>query len=46
MQPTQSFKRAGVKMELLSEQSKRNDTNFFRLLDEMHEDWREKYEHL
>jgi hypothetical protein len=38
------YKKAGVKMELLSEHSTRN--NFFKLLDEVHEDWKDKYDQL
>lgn len=35
-----------MKMELLGEHSKGNDNNFFKLIEEAQEDWKEKYEHM
>ena len=40
------MQKVNMKLDLLSEHSKKNDENFFALVDEVHEEWKEKYEHL
>ena len=35
-----------MRIELLSEHSKKNDQGFFHLLDDMQEDWKERLDNL